>query len=82
MKMTGRLNVEIEVENNMCKCASCPFRIVLPDPDPDDWFNDDDEKIVCRVTGKEIAGALRPYETDGITVPVKRCPLLNEMNKE
>lgn len=28
-------------------CMDCPHHLVRPDPDPDDWFCDDDEKVVC-----------------------------------
>jgi hypothetical protein len=28
-------------------CMDCPFHKVIPDPDPHDWFNDDDEAVVC-----------------------------------
>jgi len=28
-------------------CAKCRQHIVIPDPDPTDWFNDDDCAVVC-----------------------------------
>ena len=28
-------------------CIQCPFHKRVPDPDPDDWFNDDDETLLC-----------------------------------
>lgn len=32
-------------------------------PDPNDWFNDDDEKALCKESeNKLIEGMLRPYE--------------------
>lgn len=29
-------------------CLDCPFHEVIPDPDPDDWFCDDDRAVVCK----------------------------------
>jgi hypothetical protein len=28
-------------------CLDCPYHRVINDPDPDDWFCDDDQAIVC-----------------------------------
>jgi hypothetical protein len=28
-------------------CLECPFHRVIADPDPDDWFNADDQAVVC-----------------------------------
>ena len=28
-------------------CVQCPFHKRVPDPDPDDWFNGDDEALLC-----------------------------------
>lgn len=28
-------------------CLDCKYHKVIADPDPNDWFNDDDEAIVC-----------------------------------
>lgn len=47
----------IVIEN----CMDCPNHKVLPDPDPDDWFNDDDIKVVCAAVSKDITVACRPY---------------------
>lgn len=30
---------------NIEKCSQCPHSRILPDPDPYDWFNDDDVKL-------------------------------------
>ncbi|MCC6405070.1 MAG: hypothetical protein IT405_01645 [Candidatus Yanofskybacteria bacterium] len=31
-------------------CMDCPHHEVVRDPDPDDWFCDDDKAIVCTLT--------------------------------
>lgn len=31
-------------------CMDCPNHKVIADPDPDDWFCDDDKAIVCTIT--------------------------------
>lgn len=43
-------------------CMDCPYHEVLPDPDPDDWFCDDDEKVNCKKANKYITVACRPYQ--------------------
>lgn len=67
-------------------CVECPYHKVVSDPDPDDWFNDDDCAILCtqlekskdsRFPYKAIDVALRPYQVDKVKVP-SYCPLLNE----
>jgi hypothetical protein len=30
-------------------CLRCPHHEVIPDPDPHDWFNDDDVAVVCNL---------------------------------
>ena len=43
-----RLEVNIvEKTLKIDNCMDCPHHLVRPDPDPDDWFCDDDEKVVC-----------------------------------
>lgn len=51
--------VMFEIEN----CMDCPDSVVLPDPDPNDWFCDDDKKVVCNLNKAEkcITRACRPY---------------------
>ena len=58
-------------------CGVYKFHEVLPDPDPSDWFNDDDDvKVRCRLTKKIVAVACRPYQVKRETTPPpKDCPL-------
>ena len=62
---------------NYESCIDCPAHEVLPDPDPFDWFCDDDVKVICRhMDDKEITVACRPYHTRAETTPVPEwCPL-------
>ena len=36
-------------EKKFCdkKCLKCKYHVIVPDPDPDDWFNDDDMAMYC-----------------------------------
>ena len=36
-------------EKKFCdkKCLKCKYHAIVPDPDPDDWFNDDDMAMYC-----------------------------------
>lgn len=48
-----------------------PHCLIVPDPDPNDWFND--EKALCKESeNKLIEGMLRPYEK--VLIP-DWCPL-------
>ena len=58
-------------------CIDCPFHSVESDPDPYDWFCDDDEKVVCNKVDppKNITVACRPYnKRKECEVPLW-CPL-------
>lgn len=43
-----------EVTLKLDNCMDCPHHQVYPDPDPDDWFCDDDEKVVCNMADRNI----------------------------
>lgn len=59
-------------------CINCPSHEVLPDPDPYDWFCDDDVKVVCKENGKNITVACRPYRTEKECEIPKWCPKTNK----
>ena len=44
-------------------CIDCPHHEVVPDPDPNDWFEDDDVAVQCNLTPdrKKITSGCRPY---------------------
>jgi hypothetical protein len=59
-------------------CTKCPHHEVRPDPDPSDWFCDDDVKVVCTLTKRQdntITVACRPYNVKKESEPPKWCPL-------
>ena len=56
-------------------CMDCPNHRVLPDPDPSDWFNDDDKKVGCAITCKNITVACRPYNKRKECSIPNWCPL-------
>ena len=41
------VNVAIQKIEN---CLDCKHHALVPDPDPDDWFCDDDEAVLCKET--------------------------------
>ena len=45
----------------MANCSECSEHEIQPDPDPFDWFCDDDVKVLCKKAGKCITTACRPY---------------------
>lgn len=63
----------MDEERKPCGCAICAHALVCPDPDPDDWFCDDDVKVICTAVKKNADGdlvssnvitcACRPYNT-------------------
>jgi hypothetical protein len=61
------------------KCIDCRKCHTFTDPDPHDWFCDDNQAMVCTAT-KEwtlIEDMLRPYEVKDVEAP-SWCPLLSE----
>lgn len=56
-------------------CTKCPAHVVQSDPDPHDWFCDDDVKVVCKHTGKAITTACRPYRIEKECSVPSWCPL-------
>jgi hypothetical protein len=63
-------------------CTECIHHQVLPDPDPDDWFCDDDVKVVClkmpipeSPNHRAITVACRPYNIDKECGTPGWCPL-------
>ncbi len=78
----------IEIKKDIQKCIQCPHHNIEPDPDPNDWFCDDDIKIRCTLSPDPYRGNCyrEPYITVGCRpyrakkesdVPVW-CPLKNE----
>lgn len=63
--------LQFEIEN----CMDCPFHKIMADPDPNDWFNDDDEKIVCTKINKNITTACRPYNRRKESEIPEWCPI-------
>lgn len=62
----------ITIEN----CQDCPHHENRMDPDPDDWFCDDDMKVVCTLTrNKEVTVACRPYNLRKESGVPEWCPL-------
>ena len=52
-------------------CTQCLFMERRITPDPDDWFNDDDQEYSCSKSGKVISRLNRPYEKQPIP---ENCP--------
>lgn len=57
-------------------CVDCEFHQVLKDPDPDDWFCDDDVKVLCKKAGdRVITSACRPHHIRDECKTPEWCPL-------
>ncbi len=48
----------------MQNCLDCPQHSIIPDPDPDDWFNSDDQAVVCTLTANPRPDASAKYMAD------------------
>lgn len=57
------------VQKEIKQCRECPHCLIVPDPN--DWFNDDDEKALCKESENKLI-ELRPYER--VLIP-DWCPL-------
>ena len=65
-----------EVTMKLENCMDCPAHRVEADPDPDDWFCDDDEKVVCTKANRNITVSCRPYQKRRDCSPIPDwCPL-------
>lgn len=53
-------------------CTKCPAMLREADPDPHDWFCDDDQKYICGITKQVLSSGNRPYETQ---LAPHDCPL-------
>jgi hypothetical protein len=76
---------------DITNCIDCPFHQVINDPDPDDWFCDDDKAVVCTKKQRKpdftskyvcdrqefeiIASACRPYNLRKESQVPRFCPL-------
>ena len=67
----GKVAYQTKVDFNTCN--SCAYLRLLPDPDPSDWFDDDDQKAICGKIGKKIEGALSVFEASRVEIP-SWCP--------
>lgn len=56
--------MEVKITN----CVMCSNHVVEPDPDPTDWFDDDDVKVRCRLSTKTQASGRAVTEEPYITV--------------
>lgn len=72
-------------------CLDCPFHWRINDRDPDDWFNDDDEAVLCKKSPKSanpnsrrhteqqpfrvVTSSARPYRTRQESETPAWCPL-------
>lgn len=64
-------------------CDSCPYLKFLPDPDPFDWFRDDDEKAVCQKMRAMVAGCLEhSSEMVNLEKPIWCPDLKRELTEE
>jgi len=51
------METNIKINN----CIDCMEHEILNDPDPYDWFCDDDVKVICKLNRRKITCACRPY---------------------
>ena len=72
----GRLSYSTQGVGGSEYCDQCSAFRLLPDPDPFDWFRDNDKKAVCLEVNGVIAGSLEiPSEYTNIRKPLY-CPKL------
>ncbi len=48
----------------MKTCLDCPFHKVISDPDPNDWFCDDDQAVVCTKSKNKNQDTSSKYVSD------------------
>lgn len=70
------MNTVIVGQKKIENCTECPFAKILDDPDNEDWFCDDDMKVICSTTNEVITHACRPYRLKVESSIPNSCPLL------
>lgn len=70
--MENKVNIEIT------NCTECVFHSIQSDPDPNDWFCDDDLKNVCTKCNKCITVACRPHHIKIESKIPDWCPLIKK----
>ena len=45
-------------------CMDCGHKSVISDPDPNDWFCDDDKAVVCKITPNPTQNTKSKYIAD------------------
>jgi hypothetical protein len=45
-------------------CLDCPMHKIIADPDPEDWFCDDDMAVVCTKTPNDDQNPSSKYASD------------------
>lgn len=83
MNRKGQVMYATEKNESSEYCDSCKCLAFFPDPDPLDWFRDDDQKAVCTAVNAVIARQLEYNELTNIRKPLF-CPKLGRehTNKE
>lgn len=72
---------ENEAALKIKNCIDCPFHEVFNDPDPDDWFCDDDMGVKCKKAQRNVTTACRPHHLREESKTPDWCPLLAENEK-
>lgn len=50
--------IQVDIEN----CMDCIHKNIQSDPDPDDWFCDDDMKLLCKINYRIVTRGCRPHQ--------------------
>jgi hypothetical protein len=64
-------------------CSKCPHHDWISNPDPDDWFRDDEANFICTKKKKVISYSLDVFEQAKVNkIPIpKWCPLIIKKKK-
>ena len=76
-------NGEYANELVITNCTECIHHQVVRDPDPSDWFNDDDVAVLCNLSTRDtnsgrarrITRACRPYNVEKECSVPSWCPM-------
>lgn len=60
-------------------CAICAHAKIYADPDPDDWFCDDDVKVICDAVSTNING--EPINKNVITCACRPYNIVTECSR-
>ena len=64
MSTESQDKIPVVVQLEITDCSQCPHYTTAADPDPNDWFCDDDQYGFCTITPNDARNPNSQYQSD------------------